>query len=125
MKSELILEPLSNRLKAVRNSLKMTQAELAERLNISRNYVHLIESGAKPGGKNIREKLALLEKENPEDNRQPSRPTLNVIPMKCVKTEVLEEILPDCIAAKDWQVASDIALELERRKAGNKTEGEQ
>lgn len=51
------------RLKKIRVELNKTQDEFAVLLGISRNYVHLLESGKKPISRKVSKKLDSLEKE--------------------------------------------------------------
>lgn len=50
----------SNRLHAIRQALNLTQAELGERLGVSKNYIYLIESGKKPLSAKILEQAERL-----------------------------------------------------------------
>jgi transcriptional regulator with XRE-family HTH domain len=57
------LENFSNRVLALREKLNLTQDALAKRLDVSMNYVHLIEKGRRPG-KNFLNKLSQIEAES-------------------------------------------------------------
>jgi transcriptional regulator with XRE-family HTH domain len=61
-KSEKKFQPMIS----AREARNMTQAEFAELLGISSNYVHLIEAGHKPPGPKILEKLKHLKSFPPD-----------------------------------------------------------
>jgi transcriptional regulator with XRE-family HTH domain len=123
MKSEIILDSLSNRMISVRNRLNLTQKELAARLNISKNYVYLIECGEKRGGKKVREKLDYLEKEsgirldNAVQPEKPPKTLFRIVSASApeVSVSTLESMLEACEAAKDFDSMAVVARELMRR----------
>lgn len=114
-KSEKKFQPMIS----AREARNMTQAEFAELLGISSNYVHLIESGHKSPGPKILEKLAQIESAPPDkvDECSDLYRTKTVAEQWAeTSDEQFEKILLKCVEIKDWGGVEKMAAELHRRK---------
>lgn len=110
-------ENSSKRFVSARKQRGLTQEQFAEMLGISGNYVYLIESGKKPAGPKLLEKLELLEAEKLTDSLTGNAPAGADVSnsISTAATADLEKILTRCVEIKDWGGAEKIAAELHRR----------
>jgi transcriptional regulator with XRE-family HTH domain len=111
-----------------RESMGMTQAEFAEHIGISSNYVYLIESGKKPPGPKIIEKLERLESKKSDDFLVQEEAALPYgSPFKifnAIPTARLETLLKECAEERDWLTIEKVATELANRKITDKLKGD-
>lgn len=131
-------ETAPERLIALRDKLAITQAQMADLLGVSKNYIYLIESKTnKPGRKFIAKLEALEESESkkldtPRFSVSENKNTVNETPEPYrVRREIwteasnkkLEELLAEYSQEKDWGAVKEITTELLNRKITDKLKG--
>ena len=113
-------------MRSIRKRLGLSQAEAANLLDISRDYVGLIERGVKsPSPKlerKIRELGAVREPEaaycsNGSGNFAPK--SQHRAPLKYVSYTALESALESAVAQRDFTAAAEISAELATRTEGD------
>lgn len=82
----------------LRKKLNLTQDEFAQKLGISRNYVHLIEAAKKNPGDGLLTRFAELENKVSIQEAPPPPPALD---LKAITTPRLREIIGDITGELD------------------------
>lgn len=123
---------LQDRLLRLREGLGLTQTEMAERLDVSKNYIYLIESGKNTPGKKFVLKFEQVESafeknetcgSNLLDNPNEQAPKRNLSylegvanPFDNASDNDLQAMLLEFIKLKNWGSLVLVAKELQRRE---------